>query len=65
MEEMDKVLRKFATHQEADAADAERDRRLTPEQRIQILFDLQAREHPDAAAQRFARVYRITQLSRS
>lgn len=62
---MEKVVRKFASHDEADAADAERDLRLTPEQRIQILLDLQAWKNPDAAAQRFARVYRITQLSRS
>ena len=62
---MDKVVRKFSSHEEADAADAEEDLRLSPAQRIQVLIDLQAWKNPDAAAQRFARVYRITQLRQS
>lgn len=62
---MEMVVRKFASHEEADAADVEEDLRLTPAQRIQILLDLQAWKNPDADTQRFARVYRITQLSRS
>lgn len=65
MKRMEKVVRKFSSHEKADAADAEEDLRLTPGQRIQILLELQAWNNPDAAAQRFARVYRIVQLSRS
>jgi len=65
MKVMERVVRKFRSHEEAAAAEAEEDLRFTPEQRIQILLDLQAWTHPDAAAQRFERVYRITQLSRS
>ncbi len=60
---MDKIVRKFSSHEAADAADAEEDLRLSPAQRIQILLDLQAWKNPDAAAQRFARIYRITQRS--
>lgn len=59
------VVRKFGSHEEADAADVEEDLRLTPAQRIQILLDLQAWKNPDADTQRFERVYRITQLSQS
>ena len=62
---MEMVVRKFASHEEADAADVEEDLRLTPAQRIQILLDLQAWKNPDADTQRVERVYRITQLSQS
>jgi len=65
MEEMEKIVRKFRSHAEADAAEVEQDMRLTPEQRIQILLDLQHWNNPHAATQRFERIYRITQLSRS
>lgn len=65
MGEMEKVIRKFSSHEEADDAEVEDDLRLTPAQRIQIVLDLQAWKNPDADTQRFARVYRITQLSQS
>ena len=62
---MEKVVRKFNSFEEADAADAREDLRLTPEQRIEILFELQERGYADAAQQRFERVYRITELQGS
>ncbi len=62
---MEKVIRVFHSFQEADAADVAEDQALTPEQRIAIVFDLQARIYPHAAAQGFVRVYRVTQRERS
>jgi len=62
---VEKVIRVFKSFEEADAADVEEDLRLTPQQRIQMVLDLQARMHPDAAEQGVARVYRITQLEQS
>ena len=52
------------TFEEADAANVEDDLRIPREQRIDILLQLQERMYPDAAEQRFTRVYRITQLER-
>jgi len=62
---MEKIARTFASFAEADAADVEEDLRITPEQRIAILLELQERMYPDAAEQGFARVYRVTELERS
>lgn len=62
---MEKVIRIFRSMEEADAAEAEEDRRSTPEQRIDSLLELQKRIYPDASEQRFARVYRITELRQS
>ena len=47
MKRMEKVVRKFGSHEEADASDAEEDLRLAPHQRIQILLELQAWNNPD------------------
>lgn len=60
------VVAKFRTHQEAEQADLEYYRRLSPAERLEILFELRARAHKgdDAASGRLARVYRITQLQR-
>ena len=65
MRAMEKVLRIFDSFEEADAADVDADLRLSPEQRVDMLIELQERMYPDAAQQGFARVYRITQLERS
>ena len=62
---MDKVVRVFNSFAEADAADAQADAELTPEQRIQITIELRDRLHPDAAQQGLARVCRITELDKS
>jgi hypothetical protein len=62
---MEKAVRTFTSFGEADAADVEEDLRLSPERRIAILLELQEWVYPDAAQQRFARVYRITEPERS
>jgi len=65
IDHMDKVARTFTSFADADAADAAEDMLLTPEQRIEIVLELQERMNPGASEQGFARVYRITQLDRS
>jgi hypothetical protein len=60
------VVAKFRTYQEAEQANLEYYRCLSPAERLEILFELRARAHKedDAAAGRLARVYRIAQLKR-
>ena len=60
------VVTKFRTYQEAEQANLEYYRRLSPAERLEILFELRARAHKEdnAAAGRLARVYRIAQLKR-
>lgn len=62
---MEKVVRIFNSLSEADAAEAEEDRALTPERRVAIVLELRERLYPNAAQQGFARVCRVTQLERS
>jgi len=64
---MERVVRKFRSHAEAEAADREYYRNLTPKQRVDILLDLMnlARDPANEAHQRLARVYRIVPLKRS
>ncbi|HEX3744766.1 MAG TPA: hypothetical protein VHW09_12575 [Bryobacteraceae bacterium] len=61
---MEKTIRLFSGYAAAEAADIDEDLAMTPEQRVAIVFELQARMYPDAAQQGFARVYRITQRQR-
>ncbi len=61
---MDKIVRKFKNHAEAEKADLEYYRSLTPEERLDILLDLIERGS-DGASEGFKRVYRITKLERS
>ena len=66
---MEKTVQIFTNFSDAEAADIEEDLRMTPEQRISIVLNLQKRIYPDAAQRseseaRFARVCRITQLPR-
>ena len=63
---MEKVVRIFGSHQEADAADEHYFQNLTPQQRLNIFLDLlwRGRDH-DEAAERLERVYRIVELSQS
>ena len=63
---MEPIVAKFRTHQEAEEATRAYYRRLTPAQRLEILFQLRAFAHKedDASSQRLARVYRIAQLQR-
>jgi hypothetical protein len=65
MKEMEKVIRIFDSFSEADAADAEEDRAMTPERRVAMVFELRERLYPDAAQQGFARVCRVIELDRS
>ena len=62
---MDKVVQVFASHAEADEANALFEASLTPEERIDIVIELRDYRHPDAAEQGLARVYRVTELERS
>lgn len=59
---MEKVVQVFQSFAEAEAADIAEDLRTSPEERISMLLELQARVFGNAAEQGFARVYRITQL---
>lgn len=63
---MDPVVAKFRTHREAEEATLEYYRRLSPAERLEILFQLRTLAHKedDAASGRLARVYRIAQLKR-
>jgi len=60
------VVSKFQTFREADAASRDYYRRLSPQERLEILFQLRAMAHKesDAASGRLARVCRIAQLQR-
>jgi hypothetical protein len=63
---MEPVVAKFRTHREADEASREYYQRLTPVERLEILFELRARAHQedDATSARLAPVYRIVELKR-
>jgi hypothetical protein len=61
----EKKVRIFASLEEADEADARDDAAMSPEERLNILFELRDSRHPGAAEQRMARVCRITELERS
>ena len=59
---MEKGLRIFHTFAEAERADREYYRALTPEQRLEILFELVAAQQPHGTEQRLERVCRIIKL---
>lgn len=63
---MKPAIAKFRTHRDAEEATYAYYRRLSPAERLEILFELRARarKEDDAASERLARVYRITQLER-
>ena len=63
---MKPVFAKFRTFREAEAATRDYYRRLSPAERLEILFQLRAMTHKesDATSGRLARVYRIAQLQR-
>jgi hypothetical protein len=64
---MEPVVRVFRSHQQADEADREFYASLTPEQRVDIVLQLQnmLRDPNDPASERLAPVYRIVPLERS
>ena len=59
------MIRVFDTFEEADAADTHARAQMTPQERVEIFFELRERAHPDAFQQRLARVYRVLELERS
>ncbi len=65
MKRMEKVVRIFDSHAEADEADALWEAQLTPEERIRITIELRDRRHPDAAQQGLERVCRVIERERS
>ena len=60
------VVNKFRTFREADSATREYYLRLSPAERLEILFQLRAMAHKESNGTpgRLARVYRIAQLKR-
>jgi hypothetical protein len=59
---VDRVIRKFTTFEEAEAADRNFYRSLTPAERLAIMIDLIYPEGGDADSTRLERVYRIVKL---
>jgi hypothetical protein len=64
---MDMSIRRFESHEEADEEDRRYYASLTAEERLEILLELidRYRSGYGEAAERFERVYRIDELSRS
>jgi len=60
-------LRVFSSFEEADEADHQYYASLSPQERLDVLLELVARhrESMGEAAERFERVYRVTELVRS
>ena len=58
---VEKIIRKFNSHEEADAADLAYYRSLSPLERLQILFELVSpdQDDPNAPQERLQRVYRV------
>ena len=63
---MERVVAKFRTFEEAREATLAYYRRLSPVERLKILFALRdmARKENDASSDRLARVYHIAELKR-
>ena len=63
---MEPVVAKFRTFREAEEATRAYYQRLSPEERLEILFQLRAMAHKEsnATSERLAPVYRIAQLKR-
>lgn len=62
---VEKQIQTYKSFDEADKADAARDKALTPKERLNITLELRNRRHPDAAQQRLARVCRLIKFERS
>ncbi|MDZ4803238.1 MAG: hypothetical protein SGI90_00065 [Candidatus Eisenbacteria bacterium] len=64
---MERQLRVFSTHEEADRADVAYYASLTPAERLEILLELinRHRKTNGDAAQGFVRVCRVIELSQS
>ncbi len=63
---MQPFVAKFRTFREAEPATRDYYRRLSPQERLEILFQLREMAHKEnnATPRRLARVYRVTQLER-
>lgn len=63
---MERLVRRFRTHTDADKATREYHSHLSPSERLEILFQFRSlgRKEEDATSGRLARVYRIAQLKR-
>ena len=61
---IERIVRKFSSHEEAERAEREYYKSLSPEQRVEILLELmnRARDLNDPASQRLEGVYRIVKL---
>jgi hypothetical protein len=60
--QMEKVVRKFGSFEEADNADYEYYRSLSGNEKLQLLLDLIMPENPDAAIiERFARIHPLAE----
>ena len=63
---VERTVRQFDSHAEADAADRAYYLSRTPQQRLEILFDLVRRYREEhGCSERLERVYRIVPLSES
>ena len=61
---MQGTVRKFKSFEDAERADRDYYRSLSPKERVDLLLDLVTQAQPaDEAEQRFERVYRIVSLS--
>ncbi len=62
---MEKIVRRFKTREEAEAADREYWRLMTPEDRIRILLEMLNPEGAtDESRQRLKRVARVVRIQR-
>ena len=59
---VEKQVRVFRSHKEAEQADVEHDMALTPEERVNVAIDLRNRYYPDEAQQPMERVICIRKL---
>ena len=61
---MEKVVRIFHSFEESEKADKEYYLSLTPEERLEILFELIDRYQPHETQPRLERVYRVVKLKK-
>ena len=62
---MEDIVRVFSSFEDADAATRAERARMTPEQRVEIFFQLRERSNPDAFKQGLKRVCRVLELEQS
>lgn len=61
---MEKVVQKFRSFAEADAAELARRRAMSPQERVAEFFEIQRRGFPDGVEPRLAPVCRVLKLER-